>query len=250
MVDDDRVPVAGRGAPALDLDAARDRIRPAVGLVGVLEGDARLALLLADDRDRDPDRRALPQPRAEVGVHAPRRRRSSGRSRPSSPRPEACRPAGSRGSTSGRRGIGKRTASSGRSPSSLRARACRGTRRGPHVSWFGYRHSQPFDQGVGIPPKRWTFIERHPATDVDQPGVHSGSGYCVLPRVRAARRGDGVESRELSCAPGPKSSLELVPVGQLADDLDLGQAGLLLDLPAEPVLEALVQRRRVRQAPA
>ena len=61
----------------------------------------------------------------------------------------------------------------------------------------------------------------------------------MLPRVRATRRGDGVECVTLVCA-GPEELFELGPVGQDADDLDLAQAGLLLDLPAEPLLEALV----------
>jgi hypothetical protein len=53
-VDDQRVPVAGGRAPALDLDVARNGIRAAVGLVRVVERDARFRLLAADDGDRDP----------------------------------------------------------------------------------------------------------------------------------------------------------------------------------------------------
>ena len=68
-VDDQRVPVAVRAAAALDRDVRRDRVRALVRLVRVLERDARLRLRAADDRDRDPDRPALPEPGAEVGVH-------------------------------------------------------------------------------------------------------------------------------------------------------------------------------------
>ena len=69
-VDDERMAVSRRGAPAFDLHLARDRIGAAIRLVGVLEGDARLRLPAADDGDRNSDRRALPEPRAKVRVHA------------------------------------------------------------------------------------------------------------------------------------------------------------------------------------
>ena len=67
-VDDQRVPVAVGVAAALDRDVRRNRVRTGVGLVGILERDARPRLRGADDGDRDPDRPALVEPGAEVGV--------------------------------------------------------------------------------------------------------------------------------------------------------------------------------------
>ena len=69
-VDQQRVPVAVRVAAALDVDAARDRVAHAVGLVRVLEAHARARRALADDVVGDPDRAALVGARAEVGVQA------------------------------------------------------------------------------------------------------------------------------------------------------------------------------------
>src|ERR1700694_2369954 len=69
-VDNECVPVAGGGAAALDLHVARDRIRAAVGLIGVVERDACLGLPSTDNGDRDPDRRSVPETGAEVGVQA------------------------------------------------------------------------------------------------------------------------------------------------------------------------------------
>ena len=70
-VEDQGVPVAvGDRGLALDRDVRRDRIRALVALVGVFERDARLGRLLPVHHDvRDPDARAVPQPRAEVGVN-------------------------------------------------------------------------------------------------------------------------------------------------------------------------------------
>src|SRR5215211_6884715 len=67
-IQDQGVAVAVRRAPALDRDVPRDWVRPAVALVGVVERDAHLALAALDDGDRDPDRSARPEARAEVGM--------------------------------------------------------------------------------------------------------------------------------------------------------------------------------------
>src|SRR5436190_8681257 len=66
LVEQQRVVVA----PALDVDALRDRVADVVALVAVLEGDARAARLARDDVERDPDRLPLPEARPEVGVQA------------------------------------------------------------------------------------------------------------------------------------------------------------------------------------
>jgi hypothetical protein len=63
------VPVAVGLPSALDRNVGRDRVRALVRLARVLERDARALLRLPDDGDRDPDRAALPEPGAEVGVH-------------------------------------------------------------------------------------------------------------------------------------------------------------------------------------
>src|SRR5438045_6653305 len=68
LVEQQRVVVA----PALDVDALRDRVADVVALVRVLEADARPGCLARDDVERDPDRRAVPKPGAEVGVQAGR----------------------------------------------------------------------------------------------------------------------------------------------------------------------------------
>ena len=125
-VDDQRVPVAVRAAAALDRDVRRDRVRALVRLVRVLERDAGLRLRAADDRDRDPDRPAFPEPGAEVGVHVvvdADRRRRSGRSWE---RPAACRRAGSTGSWPGRPGTREPAAACRRKRRRRRARARRG----------------------------------------------------------------------------------------------------------------------------
>ena len=63
-VGEDRVPVAS----ALDVHAGRDRVGAAVALVGVVEHDPGARRTATDDVERDPNRRALPQAGAEVGV--------------------------------------------------------------------------------------------------------------------------------------------------------------------------------------
>src|SRR5207249_5879487 len=67
-VDADRVPIPVRLAAALDRDVRGDRVRPAVALLRVLEPHAHLRLRAADDGDRDPDRRTVPEARAEIRV--------------------------------------------------------------------------------------------------------------------------------------------------------------------------------------
>src|SRR5512144_996186 len=57
-------------ASALDVDTLRERIADVVALVGVLEADTHPRRLARDDVERDPDRRALPEARAKVGVEA------------------------------------------------------------------------------------------------------------------------------------------------------------------------------------
>jgi len=57
-------------APALDMGVPRDRVADAVALVGVLERDAGAGGRAANDVEREADRRALPEARAEVGVQA------------------------------------------------------------------------------------------------------------------------------------------------------------------------------------
>ena len=59
----------GIGA-ALDVDAVRKGIGTRVALVVVLEVDGRKGGGRVDDGDRDADRAAVPEPRAEVGVEA------------------------------------------------------------------------------------------------------------------------------------------------------------------------------------
>src|SRR5205823_4992283 len=68
LVDDQRVPVAVGAAPALDRHGLRDRVRPLVALVGVVEVDAVARRALADDDERDADRPAVPETRTEVGM--------------------------------------------------------------------------------------------------------------------------------------------------------------------------------------
>ena len=48
------MPVAARVAAALDRDIRGNRIGPLIGLVRILEGDARPFLAGSDDRDRNP----------------------------------------------------------------------------------------------------------------------------------------------------------------------------------------------------
>ena len=67
-VDDDRVPVAVGGGPALDGDVGRNRVRAGIALLVVVEVDPGLRLRAAHDGDGDPDRAAVPESRAEVGV--------------------------------------------------------------------------------------------------------------------------------------------------------------------------------------
>ncbi len=69
-VDDQCMAIAVRAIPAFDRHAAGNGVRAAVGLARVLERDPRLGCAPADDGDRDPDRSALPQARAEVRVQA------------------------------------------------------------------------------------------------------------------------------------------------------------------------------------
>src|SRR5262249_62192086 len=54
---------------ALDLRVRRNRIRPLVALVRVLETDVGLRRRTGDDVVRDADRAPLPEAGAEVGVH-------------------------------------------------------------------------------------------------------------------------------------------------------------------------------------
>jgi hypothetical protein len=61
----------------------------------------------------------------------------------------------------------------------------------------------------------------------------------MLPCVRAARRGDGVERVALVRA-GPVEPFALLRVGELPHDFDLHHAGLLLDLSPQALLEVLV----------
>ena len=72
-VDDQGVTVTVGGSPSFDAHTGRNRIRPSVGLVCVRERHLGLALRLADDGDRDPDRAAFPEARPEVRVHRLRR---------------------------------------------------------------------------------------------------------------------------------------------------------------------------------
>ncbi len=63
---------------ALDVDAARDRVAHAVGLVRVLEAHARARGPLGDDVERDPDRPAVVgRPEPKSACSAARRARSS-----------------------------------------------------------------------------------------------------------------------------------------------------------------------------
>jgi len=59
LVEQQRMTVAARGAAAFDVDGARDRVRDAIGLVGVVEGDALSRSLLRHDVERDADRLPL-----------------------------------------------------------------------------------------------------------------------------------------------------------------------------------------------
>ena len=71
-VDDQRVTVAFVEMPrrAFDRHTGRDRVRALVALVGVVERHLRLRRRLAVHDDvRDADPRAVPEARAEVGVH-------------------------------------------------------------------------------------------------------------------------------------------------------------------------------------
>jgi hypothetical protein len=67
-VDDHRVAVAVGGGAALDCDVVRDRIRPWVALVCVVEVDDREGRRRVDDGDRDADGPAVPEARTEVGM--------------------------------------------------------------------------------------------------------------------------------------------------------------------------------------
>jgi hypothetical protein len=69
-VDDERVSIAVRIGATLDRDVVRDRIRPRVALVAVEEVDERRRLRLVHDRVGDPDRAAVPEAGAEVGVQS------------------------------------------------------------------------------------------------------------------------------------------------------------------------------------
>src|SRR5581483_8407524 len=65
-IDDQRVVVAA----ALDLDVVGDRVGAGVALVAVAERHGDGGLRAGDDRDRNPDRLAVPLARSEVGVEA------------------------------------------------------------------------------------------------------------------------------------------------------------------------------------
>src|SRR5207302_4136816 len=69
-VDDEHVPVAAGVRAALDEGVARDRVRAAVGVLGVVEGDRYLGLAAGDVGDRDADRAAVPDPGTEVRLEA------------------------------------------------------------------------------------------------------------------------------------------------------------------------------------
>ena len=82
-LDQQRVAVPVGVAPALDVDAARDRVADAVRLVRVGERHALARGALGYDVVRDPDRPALVRARAEVGVQALVEPDRARRSRPS-----------------------------------------------------------------------------------------------------------------------------------------------------------------------
>ena len=82
-VEHEHVAVAGAVGAALDGRVGRDRVRPGVALVGVVERDRHLGLRAGNDHVRDADRAAVPVG-AEVGVETRRRRRCWRCRRPSS----------------------------------------------------------------------------------------------------------------------------------------------------------------------
>ena len=67
-VQQQRMAVAVGVRPALDVHAAGDRVAHAVGLAGVVEAHARARRAPPDDVVGDPDRPALPEAGAEVGL--------------------------------------------------------------------------------------------------------------------------------------------------------------------------------------
>jgi hypothetical protein len=64
------VAVAVRFRPSFDGCVRRDRVGAGIGLVGVPKGHRDTRLVAGYGCERDPDGRALPRPRSEVGMQA------------------------------------------------------------------------------------------------------------------------------------------------------------------------------------
>ncbi len=170
--------------PALDLDARRDGIRPAIALVGVLEPDANLGLPPPDDRDRDSDRRLLPEPGAEVGMQSlVRADRADDSVRVGGDRQavDALVPRVRRreDGTPGRRGVTQRL----RRPSAYEQGQADEGEEGSS-SHVLYRLQEPADQRMGSLEKVKSRLDRDPAVAERQASVVPIAVNDVIPLVR------------------------------------------------------------------